>query len=211
MKPFKTSLVFLLLSLLISACAETTPAAPVTPTPLANIPITNDAGETISYQPNSPWVLISGVDEHGLLAEPQLSLHTTPAPGATITTTLETGLPAKTLEIRHLGPQGIQRFYFVELANGATGWISDYYIVNTVYLFNINSTTVPVYSEKGSGIVQEIPNVSPATIIDPITSLGWWLVQLPEQENPVWVIASMVKESPEEEFLLPGLHEDHDH
>lgn len=185
----------------------TTPG--VTATPPVAVPITANDAASIAVQPGPLWVLLSGVDEHGLIAEHELSLLTAPDPTAAQGARVHTGVAASVQEIRHTGPQNLQRFYHVQTVTGATGWISDYYVRRVAYLFDSNSNTIPLYSAAdGQGReVEQLANVSPVAIKVP-TDDEWWLVQAVQTGTLGWVRASFVKESPVWEFLL---NQQHDH
>jgi hypothetical protein len=150
-------------------------------------------------------VLLSGVDEHGLTAEHFLSLLEAPNPAAAVAAEIHTGSPVSVLEIRHVGPQGLQRFYHVETLEGIRGWISDYYVRRQAYLFNLDG--IPVLDEPGGLTVAELANVTPITLRAP-QELIWWQIGSLDGSVVGWVETRYVKESPEEAFLLG---EDHAH
>lgn len=207
-----------LVCILLSGCtavlpaAETPiPAAAVPPTPTApilmevsDIPITNDGGEVVSRQPGPLWVLVSGVDEHGLIAEHELTLLREPEAAAVSERTIHTGSAVAVLEIRQTGPQNLQRFYRIQSPTGEAGWISDYYVRRTAYLFNTAGTAVSLLAGPGGSALAELVNVTPVEIKSPLTA--WWEVQTQDGELTGWVLATYVKESPEPEFLLNQQH-----
>lgn len=204
---------FLVLSLTTSGCApvgELLSSDATTTTPQATIPISNASGEVVASQPGPQWVLLSGVDEHGLLSEPQLELLALPRAETTPLAQLPSGIAAAVLEIRHLGPQSLQRFYRVEAVSGEIGWISDYYVRPHAYLFNIGGTSVPLHSSAVGSVSAHAPNVTPVLILDPASSTGWWLVRTIDEDITGWVLAEFVKESSEEEFLLSSGAHEHD-
>jgi hypothetical protein len=145
--------------------------------------------------------MLSGVDEHGLIAEHFLTLLADADAGAASIAEVHTGIPADVLEIRHVGPGGLQRFYRVETVTGEVGWISDFYIRRQAYLFNISGTTVPIHDTPNGPPVSEAPNVSPIVLLDP-TAEGWWQIGSVEGELLGWVFVGFIQESPEEEFLF---------
>ncbi len=194
----------------LSGCAGsrwgTAAGASTTAIPPTAVPITaNDTN--IAVQPGPLWVLLSGVDEHGLIAEHELILLTSPDPTAAQAARVHTGVAAAVQEIRHTGPQNVRRFYHVQTVTGATGWISDYYVRRVAYLFDANGSTISLYSAPDGLEVEQLSNVSPVTIKVP-TDDEWWLVQAVQTGTMGWVRVSFVKESPAWEFLL---NQQHDH
>lgn len=176
-----------------------------TVTPPPAVPITaNDSN--IAAQPGPLWVLLSGVDEHGLIAEHELTLLTSPDPTASQEARVHTGVAAAVQEIRHTGPQNLQRFYHVQTVTGASGWISDYYVRRVAYLYDANSSKVTLYSSPDGLEVAQLPNVSPVMIKIP-TDDEWWLVQAVQTGTLGWVRVTFIKESPVWEFLLNQQHE----
>ena len=205
---------FLILFLLMTACSgRNVPAPTFTPPPTPPIvasPITvsNAEGTPISQQPGFvEWVLLSGVDEHGLTAEHSLTLLADADPNAPEVSQIHTGHPVIVLEIRQAGPQGLQRFYHVQTLEGITGWISDYYVRRQAYLFNHEGTTVSIYDKPQGAQIAQLANVTPITLRQP-QELAWWQVSTLDGNVLGWVESRFVKESPEEEFLLG---EDHEH
>jgi hypothetical protein len=205
----------LLFSLLLTACGSDTPSAP-TPTftppptpPIIASPVTvsNADGTPLSQQPGYvEWVLLSGVDEHGLTAEHSLTLLADADPNAPEVSEIHTGHPVIVLEIRQVGPQGLQRFYHVQTLEGITGWISDYYVRRQAYLFNHEGTTVSIYDKPQGAQIAQVANVTPITLREP-QELSWWQVSTLDGKVLGWVESRLVKESPEEEFLLGDDHE----
>ena len=185
--------------LLISATP--TPAMPAQPD---SIPVTNDAGETLSTQPGPLWVLVSGVDEHGLIAEHELTLLARPDAAAVSETTIHTGTAVAVHEIRQTGPQSLRRFYRIQAPTGETGWISDFYVRRVAYLFNAEGTTVSIFAGPGETELAKLANITPVAVKSPLTD--WWIVQTTDGNLTGWVQASYVKESPEPEFLLNQQH-----
>ena len=193
--------------LLLIGCnqQETATTTPSFPSPPATIPITNDAEETVAEQPEGFWVMISGVDEHGLIAEHDLNLYAEPNPDQEVIGVIHTGTAVVPHEIRQTGPQGLRRFYHIQTIDGQMGWISDYYIRRVAYLFNENGTTVSLYAAPGERQVGQVPNVTPIKVKDP-TQMDWWIVQTIDGKMLGWVEATFVKESSEPEFLLNEQH-----
>lgn len=173
--------------------------------PPTAVSVSNESGETITTQEGPIWVLLSGVDEHGLIAEHELTLLTEPSPTAAAGPLVHTGISASVLEIQHGGPQNLQRFYRVETVDGATGWISDYYVRRVAYLYDEASDGVSLYAAPNGQVVTRLPNVSPIALKEP-TDAEWWLVQSVENETVGWVMAAYVKESPSPEFLQNQAH-----
>jgi hypothetical protein len=211
---FGLVLVCLLLGGCAAAAPTATPAATVmaaAPTPfptimieVSDIPVTNAAGEVVSRQPGPLWVLLSGVDEHGLIAEHELILLSEPDTAAVSETTIHTGAAVGVLEIRQTGPQNLQRYYRIQALTGEAGWISDYYVRRTGYLFNTKGTAVPLLDAPGGSEVAEVVNITPVGILSPLAA--WWQVQTQDGNLTGWVEAGYVKESPEPEFLLNEQH-----
>ena len=205
----------LILSLLLTACggsnfALPTPTFTPPPTPpviASPITVSNAEGTLISQQPGFvEWVLLSGVDEHGLTAEHSLTLLTDADPNAPEVSQIHTGHPVIVLEIRQVGPQGLQRFYYVQTLEGITGWISDYYVRRQAYLFNHEGTTVLIYDKPQGVQIAQLANVTPVTLRQP-QELTWWQVSTLDGNVLGWVESRFVKESPEEEFLFGEGHE----
>ncbi len=171
------------------------------------IPISNESGTPIAEQPGFlEWVLLSGVDEHGLTAEHFLMLLAEPDPLAPVVAEIHTGHPVIVREIRHVGPQALRRFYFVETLDGKKGWISDFYVRRQAYLFNIEGTSVPLFNAPAGAQIGAFENVTPVTLLEP-GDLNWWRVSSLDGSSLGWVQAQHVKESPEEEFLLGSGHD----
>jgi len=168
----------------------------------------NEQGTPIFEQPGFvEWVLLSGVDEHGLVLEHMLTLFTEADPNAPALTQIHTGHPVIVLEIRHVGPQGLQRFYHVQTLEGITGWISDFYVRRQAYVFNLEGTMVPIFDKPQGAEIAQLANVTPVTLRQP-QDLTWWQVSTLDGSMLGWVESRFVKESSEEEFLLG---EDHAH
>ena len=206
----------LLLICFLAACSPAPSPAPPTPTftpkatpPIIASPITisNAGGTPVAEQPGFvEWVLLSGVDEHGIIVEHFLNLLADADPGADPVHLIHTGHPVVVHEIRHVGPQNLQRFYRVETLEGFDGWISDYYVRRTAYVFNINGTAVPIFDRPGGAQIAEMSNVTPVTLLEP-QDIAWWRISSLDGSILGWVFASMVKESPENEFLIGSDHE----
>ena len=173
--------------------------------PPTAVSISNETGETLAVQEGPVWVLLSGVDEHGLIAEHELTLLKEPDPNAPSDSLVHTGISASVLEIRQGGPQNLHRFYHVETVDGLTGWISDYYVRRVAYLFDADSDGVDLFASPEGQLVSRLPNVSPIAVKEPSAG-DWWLVQSVENGTLGWVLATFVKESPSPEFLLDESH-----
>lgn len=190
--------------MLLASCSGTeTPESPQLPTAVA---ISGAEGETLAIQEGPLWVLLSGVDEHGLIAEHELTLLQEPDAAAEPGPIIHTGIPAAVLEIRHVGPQNLQRFYRVETVNGDTGWISDYYVRRVAYLYEADSDMVSLFAAPDGQEVTQLPNISPVAVKQPRDG-EWWLVQAVQDGTLGWVRADLVKESPQAEFLTNQSHE----
>lgn len=195
---------WLLCAVLLTGCAGAETAVPtLLPTAVA---VSDAAGNTLATQEGPLWVLLSGVDEHGLIAEHELTLLQEPDAAAAPGSVVHTGIPAAVLEIRHGGPQNLQRFYRVETASGDTGWISDYYVRRVAYLYAADNETVALFAAPDGQEVTRLPNVSPVAIKEPADG-AWWLVQAVADGTLGWVRAELVKESPLTEFLQNQSHE----
>lgn len=197
------SLLILCTLLLVSCAGPETAVSPQLPTAVA---ISDAGGETVATQDGPLWVLLSGVDEHGLIAEHELTLLQEPDASAASASLVHTGIPAAVMEIRHGGPQNLQRFYRVETVNGDTGWISDYYVRRVAYLYDANNETVPLFAEPDGQEVARLANISPVALKSP-TDETWWLVQAVGEGTLGWVQADLVKESSLAEFLTNQTHE----
>ena len=162
----KRYLWLVLLPLFLLACADEAPPPQVVP-PTA-VPISDDSGETVAMQEGPIWVLLSGVDEHGLVAEGMLGLLENPDPDIEANRMVQTGIAASVLEIRQSGPQSLQRFFRVETVDGATGWISDYYVRRVAYLYDANSDGVDLYASPDGELLSRLVNVSPVSVIEPM-------------------------------------------
>jgi len=202
----------LISSFLLAACGNTAPPLPTpafTPPPTppiiaSPIAISNAEGTSIAEQPGFlEWVLLSGVDEHGLAAERDLTLLADADPQAAALTQIHTGSPVIVLEIRQVGPQGLQRFYHVQTLDGITGWISDYYVRRQAYVFDIDGTTVPIFDKPRGAEIARLENITPVTLRQP-QDADWWQVSTLDGNVLGWVETKFVKESPDKEFLLGG-------
>lgn len=205
-----------LFCLLLTACGGTAVIAPTptfTPPPrppiiASPIIVSNAEGTPIAEQPGFvEWVLLSGVDEHGLTAEHLLTLLVDADHQAAGVAQVHTGSPVVVLEIRHVGPQGLQRFYHIQTLEDISGWISDFYVRRNAYAFNHEGTTVPIFDKPQGSEIAQLTNVTPITLRQP-QDLAWWQVSTLDGSVLGWVESRFVKESPEEEFLLG---EDHAH
>lgn len=203
-------LTVLLVSLLsLAACgpAVLPNRPPTTPPALPEeVLVTNDAGDLLATQPGPLWVMLSGVDEHGLIAEHEVTLLAAPDAEAAIQNLVHTGTAVIVQEIRQTGPQNLRRFYLIHTVEGKTGWISDYYVRRIVYLYNSEGRDVPVYAAPGERETARLTNVYPVTIKE-ASQPDWWIVQTPEDKLLGWVAVEFVKESPEPEFLTNQQHE----
>ena len=208
----------LLFSVLLAACGSVTPPPPTpTFTPPPTLPVvaspiivSNAEGTPIAEQPGFlEWVLLSGVDEHGLPAEDDLTLLADADPQAAALTQIHTGSPVIVLEIRQEGPQGLQRFYHVQTLDGTTGWISDYYVRREAYVFDIDGTTVPIFDKPRGAEIARLENITPVTLRQP-QDADWWQVSTLDGSVLGWVETKFVKESPDKEFLSGG-DDGHDH
>lgn len=188
----------------LAACAGAETA--VSPPPPTAVAISGADDETLAIQDGPLWVLLSGVDEHGLIAEHELTLLQEPDAAADPGPIVHTGIPAAVLEIRHGGPQNLQRFYQIETISGDVGWISDYYVRRVAYLYDAESETVPLFAAPNGQEVARLPNISPVAVKQPTVG-DWWLVQAVEDGTLGWVQAELVKESPLSEFLTNQSHE----
>jgi hypothetical protein len=211
--PMKLFSLFLLFVLRLTACSVADAPAPTfTPPPTppiiaSPIIVSNAEGTPISQQPGFvAWVLLSGVDEHGLTAEHFLTLFADTNPNASKVGEIHTGHPVMVLEIRQVGPQGLQRFYHVQTLEGIRGWISDYYVRRQAYLFNHEGTTVSIYDKPQGAQIAQVANVTPITLRQPHEPT-WWQVSTLDGSVLGWVESRFVKESPEEEFLFGDDHE----
>jgi hypothetical protein len=169
------------------------------------VPITDDAGNQIAQQPGPLWVLISGVDEHGLIAEHEVNLLVEPDAAADAVAAVHSGVAAFVYEIRQTGPQNLRRFYRVQALSGPSGWVSDYYVRRLTYLYNDNGERVALYDAPAGEILTTVPNITPVVLREPVNPT-WWVVESVEGDIRGWVQVNYVKESPELEFLLNQQH-----
>ena len=185
------------------------PTAVVLPPPPTAVPLTNGQGEVVSQQAGPLWVLVSGVDEHGLMAEPNIYLLSQADVLAFTNEHIHTGIAAAVLEIRQ---DGLRRFYRVLATDGQTGWVSDYHVRRVAYLYDGQSTQVSLYDAPQGNPTTTLTNVYPVHLLDP-TAAEWWEVTTLDGETRGWIQAEYVKESPEKEFLINGgvLPADHGH
>ncbi|MFQ5435663.1 MAG: hypothetical protein ACE5FD_12370 [Anaerolineae bacterium] len=192
---------------LFSACRSSVPPESVPDQQPTAVAVTDATGATQATQPGPLWILVSGVDEHGLIAEHEVTLLSAPDAAADPGPVVHTGVPAAVYEIRQAGPQSLQRFYRIKTTTGAAGWVSDYYVRRIAYLYNPDAATVPIYASPNGQEVGRLPNVSPVLIKEPSRS-DWWLIQGVEDNILGWVEAGTVKESADRQFLT---NEQHDH
>lgn len=214
--PFYSSLLFIF-AFFLAGCGSSAPSAPAStptssPTPpiiTSPIPVSNAEGTPIANQPGFiEWVLLSGVDEHGLIAEHTLMLLKDADPQAAALAEIHTGSPVIVLEIRNVGPQGLQRFYHVQTLEDVTGWISDYYVRRQAYVFNGEDMTVPLFDKPRGAEIARLENVTPVTLRQP-QDLDWWQVSTLDGNLVGWVESKFIKESPEKEFLLGNNEHEH--
>jgi hypothetical protein len=184
---------------LLAGCNRAPSSPTLLPAP-TSIPVSDDEGNSLASQPGPLWVLLSGVDEHGLVAEAELALLREPDGSAGDGPMAPTGVAAAVHEIRQTGPQNLRRFYRVQTTGGQSGWISDYYVRRVAYLYQSGAEGVALYESPDGRQVHTVANVTPVVIKEPTRS-DWWLVQVVDTEIVAWVPASVVKESPEREFL----------
>ena len=205
----RRSFLWLLFFIMGAAGCGVSPAAPVVDPPTA-VPRQTDAGQTLSTEPGPLWVLVSGVDEHGLMATPRLTLLAAPDPAAAGQGQVDTGQPAWVDAIRQNGPQGLRRFYHVQLVSGESGWLPDFYVRREAYLYLPDTNLIPLYDQPDGQIVAWLPNVSPVKLLDP-TAPDWWQVETADGATSGWVPAEQVKESSEREFLQDAGHDHSTH
>jgi hypothetical protein len=185
--------------LFLAACSRT-PTAPTLLPPPTSIPVSDNEGNHLASQPGPLWVLVSGVDEHGLVVEAELTLLKEPDSSAEAGPSVPTGMAAAVHEIRQSGPQNLRRFYRVQTTGGQSGWISDYYVRRVAYLYQANAESIALYDTPDGRPLHNVANVTPVLLKEP-TRNDWWLVQVVDTEIVAWVPAAVVKESPEREFL----------
>lgn len=150
---------------------------------------------------DAEWIVLSGVDEHGWIAEGELQLLASPDPEAGIVASVPTGVPVVVEEKINTGPQNLRRFYRVLSLNGMSGWISDYYVRRTVYIFDVSRQTVRLYDDPGGEVAADITNIYPVIVIDAARP-DWWRVETADGLYQGWIPAEQVKESSEPEFLF---------
>jgi hypothetical protein len=189
-------------------CQAEPTAVLIDPGPTA-VPITNGREEIVSWQDGPLWVLISGVDEHGLMAEPNIYLLSRGDVLAFTNEHVHTGIAAAVLEIRQ---DGLRRFYHVLATDGQSGWVSDYNVRRVAYLYDGRRTEVTLYDAPKGNPVATLTNVYPVHLLNP-TAAEWWEVTTLDGATRGWIQAEYVKESSEKEFLINGgvLSADHDH
>ncbi len=168
------------------------------------VPVTNSVGLQLAEQDGPIWVLLSGVDEHGLMFAHEVDLLAAPQKDAPVVAKVHTGVPAAVYEIRHSGPQNLHRFYRVRTVEGIKGWVSDFFVRRQGYVFDGAGSDVPLFDTPGGSEVARLVNVSPVVIRNPQENEEWWLVETPDGSVKGWVEAVLVKESPEREFLING-------
>jgi hypothetical protein len=200
-------IILILLAALLPACAARPQVALLPALPPERVPVTNSAGDVLSRHEGPLWVLISGVDEHGLVEANEVALLATPRPEGPAVHQVHTGTPAAVHEIRQTGPQNLWRFYLVRTVGGEEGWVSDYFIRRLAYLFKAGAETVLVHETPGGAVVFEAQQVTPVVLLAPNRS-DWWQVATADGTLTGWVETGYVKESPVWEFLLNLEHED---
>jgi len=168
------------------------------------VPVTDSTGGQLAEQAGPVWVLLSGVDEHGLLLAHEVDLLADPRPDAPVVAKVHTGAPAGVYEIRHSGPQNLHRFYRVRTVEGVEGWVSDFFVRRQGYVYDGAGSDVPLFDTPGGSEVARLVNVSPVIIRNPRENEEWWLVETPDGSVKGWVEAVLVKESSEREFLNNG-------
>jgi hypothetical protein len=196
------------LALLLAACRAEPEVRRLPENPSPRVAVTDAAGVTRRHEAGPLWVLLSGVDEHGLVAAHEVSLLAAPDPAAETLTLVHTGTAAAVHEIRQTGPQNLWRFYLVRTVGGEEGWVSDYFIRRLAYLFKAGAESVPMHEAPGGAVAFEASQVTPVLLLAP-TRTDWWQVATPDGTLIGWVEAGYVKESPAWEFLL-NLEHEHD-
>lgn len=169
------------------------------------IPVTDSTGKITTYQPGPVWILLSGVDEHGLMGDEPLRLLDQPNPMLEDGVVIPTGMAAKVEEIRADGPR---RFYKVTTVTDQTGWVSDFFVLRWGYLYEEFADTAPMYEKISGQIVAQIDNVSPVRLIDP-RDPDWWQVESIVDQTTGWVPVRLVKESPAVGHLAGHQHVGH--
>ena len=204
-RPFVyTFFLFITLGLLLGCTRETPPITPTMVPPPTAVAITVD-GETVKLQEGEMWVLVSGVDEHGLMAEHDLFLRHEPRQDAIWSEWVHSGTAVAVREIHYSGPQNLRRFYHIETPTGASGWISDYYVRQQAYLYEPDAETVALFDAPDGETLINIPNVSPVKLLNPVDEV-WWEVETLDGKRG-WVSVDLVKESAERQFLTETQHE----
>mgnify|MGYP002396184457 CR=1 FL=1 len=199
------SLLLVVLGSLLLGCTSAPPATPTMAPPPTAVAIIVD-GEITKLQAGEMWVLVSGVDEHGLIIEHDLLLRQEPRANALWSEWLvHSGTAVAVREIHYSGPQNLRRFYHIETAAGASGWISDYYVRQQAYLYEPAVEGVTLLDGPNGNIVTTVPNVSPVKLRNPIDEI-WWEVETLDGVRG-WVLADQVKESAARAFLTEAQHE----
>jgi hypothetical protein len=188
----------------LPACTARPRPLPVNPP--AAVPISGAEGAALSSEAGPLWVLLSGVDEHGLVESHEISLLVAPEPAAAVATTVHTGTAAAVHEIRQAGPQNLWRFYRVRTVDGRSGWVPDYFIRRLAYLFSAEAETIPLHDAPAGTAVYQAGQVTPVVLLEP-TRTDWWQVATVDGTISGWVATAYVKESPAWEFLLDLDHE----
>lgn len=192
--------------ILVGGCTTEVPSTPTMAPPPTAVAI-SVGQETVKLQPGELWVMVSGVDEHGLIVEHDLLLLQEPRPNALWNDQMvHSGTPAAVLEIHYSGPQNLRRFYRIETPTGASGWISDYYIRPLAYLYDPTAADVSLYDAPDGEVVATVSNVSPVKLKNP-QDAAWWLVETADGMHRGWVPVDLVKESPERQFLTNTQHD----
>jgi hypothetical protein len=172
--------------------------------------VTDEGGQVLSSHSGPLWILVSGIDEHGLPETVEITLLADPHPEAAFVHTIATGTPVAVHEIRQTGPQNLWRFYLVRTVDGQSGWVSDYFIRRLAYLFEPDSDMIPLYHAPGGRQIIFARPVTAVILKDP-TRDDWWQVQTITDEVTAWVEARHVYESPEWEFLFGLEGQGHTH
>jgi hypothetical protein len=71
-------IILILLAALLPACVARPQVALLPALPPESVPVTNSSGDVLSRHEGPLWVLLSGVDEHGLVEAHEVALLATP-------------------------------------------------------------------------------------------------------------------------------------
>jgi hypothetical protein len=157
------------------------------------------AGCATGQAPTQPLVLVSGLDDHGLLEVARVPLHA--APGGAVSAEVAAGTLARALEVRGAWT----RVVALESAgpghdhDAAEGWVGDYHLRGTLHvLAEPAHCQVPAYADAAGAPAEPLPASTQVTPTDvrhaPDGSLRVQVATVIQPQRTAWVDRAALSE-----------------